>query len=489
MIGRVVGSRYCILRQLGEGGMGIVYEAADNRTGLRVALKVLINRGLVTDREARMRFEREARAARAIDTRHIVRVLDAGADVELGQPFLVMELMSGADLEQLVQQLAPLPPDLMLRIAAQACVGLASAHAAGIIHRDVKPANLYLSRQDNGAVVVKIADFGIAKLSIHHLGVSQDHALTQAGGLLGSPLFMSPEQARGQKNIDHRTDLWSLGAVMYQGLAGRAPHHGIESVGQLLITICSEPAEHIQDVAPWIAPEIAAIVHRALAIEADQRFSSAVEMLDALAPLLPGGFALNEWMLAPLPFEARAGIAPRFSPLAATAVPPSPRPGSGWPSSRARPSSTAPQIKDVEATQQALTRTTGSARSSRGPLALGAILVLGSAVVWKMTPPRPTEPAAATSALGSAPSGALPEGRRSGAAHGTSAAPAASPEPIVTPIDSSAVPVPRAPSVLRDGNGRTRQRTPPKDDETTQQIARPDPGGLGTRRIIRRTLE
>src|SRR5262249_12924010 len=158
-----------------------------------------------------------------------------------------------------------LRPDAALRVAAQALVGLEKAHRAGIVHRDIKPANIFLSRGEDGRVTVKLLDFGIAKITLGPLDVPHTTGLTQSSGLLGSPFYMSPEQVQNSKDVDHRSDLWSLGSAIYCALTGRAPHGDAASVGKLILAICGAPARPIRELAPWVPAEAAAVVHRALA--------------------------------------------------------------------------------------------------------------------------------------------------------------------------------------------------------------------------------
>lgn len=313
MIGQILDGRYQITRLLGQGGMGAVYEAMHTGTNRRVAIKVIISDDLAKNQEMVGRFQREAKAAGSIDTQHIVQVLDTGMDRESGLPFMVMEFLSGEDVQQQIQRLGPMPPELALRVVAQACIGLQKAHDAGVVHRDIKPANLYLARRDAGEVIVKLLDFGIAKVKMDQALAEQNQGLTRTGSMLGSPLYMSPEQAKGLKSIDHRTDLWSLGAVLYECLTGTTPHGHLDTLGQLILAICSEPPPPVQDRAPWVPPEAAAIVHGALTLDVGERFQTAQAMLDAIRPLLPNGYGLDETMFAPLSPEHRAYVAPRLA--------------------------------------------------------------------------------------------------------------------------------------------------------------------------------
>ena len=313
MIGAVIDGKYEVVRQLGEGGMGAIYEARHTGTGRRVAVKVIGAQALAVGQEAFVRFEREARASGAIDSEHVVQVLDSGVDGETGNPYMVMELLAGEDLHQLLHRTGPLAPDAALRVIAQACLGLQKAHAAGIVHRDLKAANLYLARRDRGGVTVKLLDFGIAKMRADQYAASDDHGLTRTGAMIGSPLYMSPEQAKGSKEIDHRSDIWSLGVVMYEALAGSAPNADLHSIGELIIAICSTPPRPIQEVAPWVPPEVAAIVHTALSADPASRFPTAAAMHEAIAALLPHGSALGDMMLLAVAPEIRRTTAPRLA--------------------------------------------------------------------------------------------------------------------------------------------------------------------------------
>lgn len=304
--------------------MGSVYEAQDSHTGARVALKLI--QGELTE-DALGRFQREVRAAQVIDTPHIVRVLDAGTDPDSGLPFMVMEYLEGEDIMQLLKRLGPLPPDLALRIVAQACLGLEAAHQHRIVHRDMKPANLFLTRGSARERIVKVLDFGVAKIKMDQASHEATAGLTRTGSMLGSPLYMSPEQARGHKGIDHRADIWSMGIVLYKLLTGRTPHQDIDTLGELIITICSQLPAPVQDLAPWVPAEVAAILHGAVRFDPAERFQSAAHVLHAVRPLLPYGFGITDEMLRPLSDPERAYVAPRLmqapdmSPLRASVAP------------------------------------------------------------------------------------------------------------------------------------------------------------------------
>ena len=309
----VIDGKYQLLRQLGEGGMGAVYEARHKGTGRKVAVKVIAGASLSKNPEVVSRFQREAMASGAIESQYIAQILDTGVDPATGSPYTVMELLVGDDLQQALERLGPLAPELALRVIAQAALGLRKAHESSVVHRDIKPANLFLTKREDGDVVVKLLDFGIAKVKADQLTVAESGGLTRTGAMLGSPLYMSPEQARGKKDLDHRTDIWSLGVVLYETLAGTTPHGHLESIGELILQICSNPPRHVQELAPWVPPTIAEIVHRALSLDPAMRFQSAGEMVDAIRAQLPSGIALTESMFVAMSDGARAMQAPRMT--------------------------------------------------------------------------------------------------------------------------------------------------------------------------------
>src|SRR5215471_6448151 len=330
MLGSVVDSRYELLRLLGSGGMGAVYEALHRGTGRRVAVKLIARPDLSDDDEVLVRFQREAQVAARVDTPHIVNIIDAGRDRASGLPFIAMELLDGYDVKELVAHMGALSPELALRIGAQACSGLSKAHAAGIVHRDIKPANLFLARRPDGSVIVKLLDFGIAKLPADLLASIEGGRVTVTGKLLGSPLFMSPEQAQGLKTLDHRTDIWSLGAVLYEALAGHAPFSGFNTVGQIIVAICSHPPPDLEQVANWVPPAAAAFVRRAMSIDVGRRYPTAGAMLEDLLELLPGGTAMDESVLTGMSIPQVAPRIAKVEPTRSTLV-------TGSPSSKPEP--------------------------------------------------------------------------------------------------------------------------------------------------------
>ncbi len=363
LMSELIGERYRTEEKLGAGGMGTVYAATDTVNGARVAVKV-VSAQVVKNEVLLSRFEREVRAVRALETPHVVRMFDAGCDATSGLPFFVMEVLDGDDVAHVIKRLRPLRPDLALRIGIQACVGLEVAHAARIVHRDIKPSNLFLAK---GAVpgerIVKILDFGIAKL-VPEPGEAPQSAeltnLTETGSMLGSPLYMAPEQARGHKNIDARADIWSLGVVMYQALTGRTPHPYTDALGELIIAICTEPATRIEQLAPWVPKHIADVVHRALEISPATRYQTISEMRAALHSCLPQGNAIHESMLVTLPESERIAL-----PIA-VGTNYNPNAGSNWGTS----DGSGGRTMSDQPTQHWVGTSTGS--TTPGPVQLGA---------------------------------------------------------------------------------------------------------------------
>jgi serine/threonine protein kinase len=323
-VGRLVAQKYELVRLLGRGGMGAVYEGR-NQIGKRVVVKLLVD--VVHKPDVVARFLREAQAAAAVESRHVVDVYDAGIDEATGAPFIIMAFLTGQDLEQLGRQLGPLNPTAAVRIASQAATGLAKAHEAGIVHRDIKPANLFLAT-DEGESVVKILDFGIAKLTSQTdlSGSGEGYALTQSGALLGTPLYMSPEQAQGLKTVDARTDVWSLGMCLYQALAGKLPFGDVDTIGKLIVAIVASEVPPLTATAPWVHPDLSAVVHQALERDVDRRILSARDFITALSPFLNGGTAItpdilvgvHEMLDATLaPGASSYPVAPRSTPMLA----------------------------------------------------------------------------------------------------------------------------------------------------------------------------
>jgi serine/threonine-protein kinase len=274
--GDIIDEKYRIVRLIGEGGMGAVYEGRNVRIGRRVAIKVL--HADFVSHEMKQRFEMEAQAAAKIGSPHICDVLDLG-DIEGGHSYLVMEYLEGEGLDALMDRAGQMAPEQLSLFAFQMLEALGAMHAAGIIHRDIKPANMFVSRGtavSGTREILKLLDFGISKFQTEE-GQKQ---VTQTGALLGTPVYMAPEQARGEK-VDGRSDLYSVGVVLYRALTGRLPFEG-ENFQQLLFKIALDAAPPIAELAPDVDEDFRFIVEKAMAKKADDRFQDAGEFQRAL---------------------------------------------------------------------------------------------------------------------------------------------------------------------------------------------------------------
>ena len=272
--GKVVGGKYRLSRRLGEGGMGEVYEAQHTVIGRRFAIKFL-HAYLAQNPETMTRFRHEAETAGGIEHENIGAALDFGT-ADDGTPYLVMEYLEGEDLARLLVRNGPLPVARTAYIVIQACRGLTAAHARGIVHRDLKPENLFICRRTDGSDLVKVVDFGIAKLRTKV-------TVTQSGVTMGTPCYMSLEQAKGAKEVDQRTDIYSLGVILYEMLTGTRPYPG-ENYNEVLYNLFTTEPARVESLRSGVPAGLCDVVHRAMAREARNRFDSAAELADALVP-------------------------------------------------------------------------------------------------------------------------------------------------------------------------------------------------------------
>jgi serine/threonine protein kinase len=279
-IGQLVDGKYLILRRLACGGMGSVYEARHTVVGRHFALKFLHDQ--YAQRSSMVqRFLREAQATGAIASEHVIGVLDYGSLD--GTPYLVMELVRGHDLRELLLQHHRLEEQRAVRIVLDACRGLALAHDRGLVHRDLKPANICVTRRADGREIAKVIDFGVAKLRD---GVD----LSEEGTLIGTVGYMAPEQLTDHRQLDARADIYALGVILYQALAGRPPHQCSRS--ELLYRIVSVDPQPLSELCPELSPGLSEVVQRALSRSKDRRHPSARELARALEPYAGEGPSL-----------------------------------------------------------------------------------------------------------------------------------------------------------------------------------------------------
>ena len=276
-IGRTLGGTYRIVKQLGEGGMGRVFEAEHMRLRDRtVAVKVL-GEEFVREPEIVARFEREVESASRVVHPHVIEVYDAGRTEE-GVHYLVTEHLEGEDLGARIERTKKgVPQELAVKLARQTCLALAAAHARGVVHRDVKPENVFVVQVD-GEPFVKVLDFGISKI----VRASGDAKLTRTGAVLGTPAYMAPEQARGT-DTDERTDVYGVGATLYTALAGQAPFDANDAAAALTKLVNEEPPR-LRSIASHVDPALELVVQRAMAKDPRDRYASAMDLYAALAP-------------------------------------------------------------------------------------------------------------------------------------------------------------------------------------------------------------
>ena len=384
--GTIIAGRYKLERPLARGGMGSVWVARHLQLDVTIALKFMAPE-YASSTEARARFEQEAKASAQLKSPNVVQVHDYG--LEGDTPYLAMELLEGEDLEDRLDRAKRLSLADAANILNQACKALRLAHETGLVHRDLKPGNLFLAKHGDDEAV-KILDFGIAKASTGVAGQS-----TKTGSLIGSPHYMSPEQVRNSKQVDHRSDLWSMGVIAFRMLTGRLPFPG-EEVGEILVDICTAPIPVPSQIAPDLGGPVDAFVARALARDPAQRFQSARELAEAMS--------------------AVAGVAaPRMSlPSVSTSTPTSgPRAAKGTTLMSA--------VSD-----SALPGSATSPGSSASPASPGSARI-HSIATSPGSSANPPLPSMATSPDGVFPSGVTPEGRPWPSSPAMTAAPASVP--------------------------------------------------------------
>jgi eukaryotic-like serine/threonine-protein kinase len=276
--GDVLAGKYRVEKVLGTGGMGFVVAARIINLGKLVALKMMLPAALAMPRSVE-RFEREARAAVQLKSEHIAEVLDIGR-LPTGEPYIVMELLDGNDFEGLLQRDRWLQVEDAVDYVLQACEAVSEAHALGVVHRDLKPKNLFLSHRLDGTPIVKVLDFGISKWTTTD---SDSHSLTKTTDVFGSPNYMSPEQIRSARDVDGRTDIWSLGVILFELLTGRVPFVAV-SLPQLCALVLEQQAPAVSTLRADVPDGLVAVVARCLEKSCERRFQTVGELVAALLP-------------------------------------------------------------------------------------------------------------------------------------------------------------------------------------------------------------
>jgi len=493
--GDVIADKYVVESVLGVGGMGVVVEAVHLELHEARAIKLLLPAAL-EEKDAVERFLREARRSARLRSEHVVRVHDVDKLPD-GSPYVVMELLQGSDLRRLIKERGRLPVPEAIHYALQACEALAEAHALGIVHRDLKPGNLFLTTRTDGTPCVKVLDFGISK------GPSDgDDELTKTQTVLGSPSYMSPEQMRSSRTVDARTDIWSLGVILYRLVTGELPFRA-ESMAALVTKVLQSTPRTPSEIVPDLPPGLDEVVLRCLERELPLRYANVGELSSALLPFAPvEARASIERIGRVLAIASHGGGA---LPAAAT-----PRPGEASAESSATHTPT-PQPASISAARGPGASGDAWANTSLGggtvavhrwklralvgaiaalALALGAALLAG-----RRAPPTGAIPATASSAQPAATGGAPdasppPEARPSAAPAAAEVPPAPTPTAAVTNADTPKPPVaqqivpPAAPAAAR-GPSQARAARPVKAAEPAPPPpAPPSPASSAPHRLF-----
>jgi serine/threonine-protein kinase len=386
--GEILANKYVVEHVLGEGGMGIVVAALHRELGTRVAVKFLRPEFCQVP-EAVGRFLREAQAAVQIQSEHVARVTDVGK-LENGAPYMVMEFLRGRDLAAELEQRGQLGVSEVADYVLQACEAVAEAHALGIVHRDLKPGNLFLARRPDGTPLIKVLDFGISKARPNE-AIAQNLTATQS--VMGSPLYMSPEQLRSAKNVDHRTDVWAFGVILHELVSG-APPFRAETVSGLIATVVTDAPPPLRALRRDVPTGFEEAVLRCLEKDVSRRLQHVGELAVLLAPFASASAALSVQRITGI--LQSAGVATQVAPSGST-----------------RLTDSNATVVGVQ-TQGNFGHTHSDARRSLGLLAaavfamgsLGALGLGGWLLLRKPAPPESAQPVLQASAL--APAGSAP---------------------------------------------------------------------------------
>jgi serine/threonine-protein kinase len=309
--GEILAHKYRVDRVLGAGAMGVVVAAHHLGLDTKVAIKLLQSQ-LLDNEEAVARFAREARAAAKITNEHVTRVLDVGV-LETGAPFMVMEFLQGADLHKWLERHGPLPIEQAVDFVLQASEAIAEAHQLGIVHRDLKPSNLFCVSRPDGTLSVKVLDFGISKVSTRSGGGSSV-SMTRTATVIGTPLYMSPEQMESSRGVDARADVWALGVILFELLAGNSPFHA-DSLPEVCLKIATRQPPPLRDLRADVPKEVEAAILRCLEKDREKRWQSVADFCAAIAPFGPARAAASAeriWRTMQAPARSESMIAGDF---------------------------------------------------------------------------------------------------------------------------------------------------------------------------------
>ncbi|HEX3774076.1 MAG TPA: protein kinase [Polyangiaceae bacterium] len=372
--GEIIAGKYRVDRVLGVGGMGVVVAAEHLQLGQRVAIKFLLEQTM-TAPDSVARFVREAQAAARIQSEHVARVLDV-ATLETGAPYMVMEFLEGCDLAELLEKRGPLPLIEAVGYLLEACEGVAEAHAAGIVHRDLKPANLFLCQRGAGRTLIKVLDFGISKAQTPSSAPGAALTLTKTSAIVGSPVYMSPEQMASAKTVDARTDIWSLGVSLFELVTGQRPFGG-ETLTELIANVLRLPPPSVRELQASIPSEFETALAGSLEKERAQRYQTVADFAAAIAPFGPSHSSGAVERIA-----QTLGVTQRIAAgIALDATQRAPQPSRPVPVVSAQAVAHGTTSKAVWAATEPASALT--ARRSRAPAILGgALLVAVSSGAW-----------------------------------------------------------------------------------------------------------
>jgi serine/threonine protein kinase len=386
--GDVLAGKYRIERVLGVGGMGVVVAAHHVQLDEKVAIKFLLP-AMLRNQEVVGRFAREARAAVKIKSEHVARVSDVGT-LENGAPYMVMEFLEGGDLAGWLQERGPLPIEQAVDFVVQASVAVADAHGIGIVHRDLKPANLFCARRSDGQLIIKVLDFGISKLT-EMGGAKPGMSATKTAAVMGSPLYMSPEQMQSAKDVDAQTDIWALGVILYELVTGSRPFVG-ESFAEIAIKVATTSFAPVRSYRPDVPAGLDAVILKCLEKDKRRRYANVAELALALADfsskqsrhsierivgiIQASGLSTSALALPPSPFADRTPVpsGPKLSKREETAT--QLKPSAYAPTGTMAPSAnTSPGLPGARRRRTAVAAIVGA-----------GVLSIGVGVGWKMRP-------------------------------------------------------------------------------------------------------